>query len=456
MRDINTTSFSFRPLDQLVASEDNPRVDLGDLSELAASVEELGVLQALLVVPDPDIPAGCVRVIDGHRRLAAARLAGVDKVPVTMSISFADEGKRVAAMIATAAHRRDLSPMEEARALQHLVDLGKSQREVARLVGRTQAHVSRRLALTRLPDDAVRMLDTGRITIEQAVQMSQLDADALQRVLHGPIPFDTALGIETRKREREREAKPAPAAAAPAPSNDKIAEEVPPSGKSAAPLGSQSKRPSAATDTHQGEGVEGGDSEGDAGDGVEVATDLIDIEEAGDGADGQDVGRVLSEPEPARQEVGERRLPSSDTDVREDPLAGMPWWRQVELLETIVGQLYHWIVGELDPEPRPIQGYLVPASTDMLAVAAQALFNTGVEDLPAEDDEDQEPPPWSDDWWPRYDRADLSYFRTVVPSMRDVDELDRMHASLLEHGHPQLDEVLALVDDRLIELGGAR
>src|ERR1700730_9031980 len=65
-------------IDVLVASPMNPRLDLGDLSELAASIGELGVLQALTVRPRTLADDGTYEIVIGHRRAAAARLAGIE------------------------------------------------------------------------------------------------------------------------------------------------------------------------------------------------------------------------------------------------------------------------------------------------------------------------------------------------------------------------------------------
>ena len=69
-------------IDRLFPHSDNPRKDLGDLSELAASIKASGVLQNLTVVPDePDNPDTDYTIIIGHRRYAAAKIAGLTELP---------------------------------------------------------------------------------------------------------------------------------------------------------------------------------------------------------------------------------------------------------------------------------------------------------------------------------------------------------------------------------------
>lgn len=70
------------PINRLFPHPDNPRKDLGDLSELSASIKASGILQNLTVVPDePDTPDTDYTIIIGHRRYAAAKIAGLTELP---------------------------------------------------------------------------------------------------------------------------------------------------------------------------------------------------------------------------------------------------------------------------------------------------------------------------------------------------------------------------------------
>ena len=73
------------PVKDIYPHPDNPRKDVGDVLELAASIKESGVLQNLTVVPAPEVSAGGYRVVIGHRRLAAAKQAGLETVPCVVS-----------------------------------------------------------------------------------------------------------------------------------------------------------------------------------------------------------------------------------------------------------------------------------------------------------------------------------------------------------------------------------
>ena len=94
------------PRSKLEPHPDNPRKDLGDLTDLAASIKRSGVLQNLTAVPSPDHP-DMYRIVIGHRRHAAAGLAGVDELPCAIEdMSYADQ---VATMLAENMQRNDLT-----------------------------------------------------------------------------------------------------------------------------------------------------------------------------------------------------------------------------------------------------------------------------------------------------------------------------------------------------------
>jgi ParB/RepB/Spo0J family partition protein len=157
----------------------NARDQVGDVSELAASIEELGVLQALLVAPLPDDEGGPLYgLIAGERRLTAARLAGRGEVPCTV-LEGADARTKVAAMLAENMQREPLTPLQEASGMQRLVELGMSQREIAKQLGCGQSHVSKRLTLLTLPGEIQGAIDqprdAGGITVAEALELAKLN-----------------------------------------------------------------------------------------------------------------------------------------------------------------------------------------------------------------------------------------------------------------------------------------
>ena len=134
------------PTDCISPHPDNPRKDLGDLTELAESICEKGILQNLTVVPTEE--AGKYTALIGHRRLAAAKLAGLTEVPcVVAEMDYKDQ---LGVMFTENVQRTDLTAYEQAECLQMMIDLGASQTDVAKQTGLSEATVSRRLRLLKL------------------------------------------------------------------------------------------------------------------------------------------------------------------------------------------------------------------------------------------------------------------------------------------------------------------
>ncbi len=188
----------------------NPRSSLGDLEELAASIRELGVLQPVMVRPTGDRYA----LVYGHRRLAAATLAGDTTIPVLFAAGADDEALDQAQRLVENLHREDLSALDEARAYQQLLSLGgaakTSQRQLAKRVSRSQAYVSKRLALLRLPDDVQAAIEEGSISVSDATSLTKLVDDperiavAVRDSRNGFRSLETSVRHQTQALEEER------------------------------------------------------------------------------------------------------------------------------------------------------------------------------------------------------------------------------------------------------------
>lgn len=117
---------------------DNPRKDLGDLTELAASIQRSGLLQNLTVVPHPDKP-DMYRIIIGHRRFAASEIAGLTELPCAIeNMSYADQ---VATMLAENMQRNDLTIADQVNGVQLMIDLGESVKAIADKTGLSETSV---------------------------------------------------------------------------------------------------------------------------------------------------------------------------------------------------------------------------------------------------------------------------------------------------------------------------
>jgi ParB family chromosome partitioning protein len=148
------------PLDRLDPNPQQPRtaIDPVRLQELAASIRESGMVQPILVRRLGER----YQIIAGERRWRAAQQAGLAAVPVTIR-EVADDRLLELALVENI-QREELGPLEEAQALQRLQqDLGLTQEEVARKVGRDRSTVANTLRLLRLPKEARDLLASGRL-----------------------------------------------------------------------------------------------------------------------------------------------------------------------------------------------------------------------------------------------------------------------------------------------------
>ncbi|MET9510266.1 ParB/RepB/Spo0J family partition protein [Streptomyces flavidovirens] len=196
------------PVTDLAENPDNPRHELRDLDGLAETLRERGVLQALGVVsrgaflaahPQHEAAVGDAPyvVLHGHRRLAAARLAGLGEVPVLVreDASRTDEDALIENV-----QRDDLTELEQAQAIQGLItSYGYSQRQVAARIGKTQGFVSQRLSLMRLREDLQEALADGRVSVEDARRIARLPRDEQQ--LPGSTPEAPAPVPKARRRD---------------------------------------------------------------------------------------------------------------------------------------------------------------------------------------------------------------------------------------------------------------
>jgi ParB family chromosome partitioning protein len=134
-------SITHIPVERIAPSPRNPRQTLEHLDELAESIQVYGLLQPIVVREFGD---GRFEVVAGHRRLAAVQSLGWSVVPAI--VRSADEGAAFLLALIENLQRDDLSPREEAEALEILVrERGMSTRQVAEAVKRSASYVSRRL-----------------------------------------------------------------------------------------------------------------------------------------------------------------------------------------------------------------------------------------------------------------------------------------------------------------------
>lgn len=207
------------PLSLISDNPDNPRDHLRNLDETVANVREVGVLVPLVVArveaylhTRPEragelMPGATYLVVDGHRRLEAARRAGFATVAVHVDDDrvSTDEALLEAAFVANY-HRDDMTDLEEAHALKALVEHYGSQTKAAKRLGIPQGTISTKLSLLKLAPELQRDLVEGTRTVEQVRNLGKLSPEEQK------AKADERAAVE---RARKQPA-PAPAAAEPA------------------------------------------------------------------------------------------------------------------------------------------------------------------------------------------------------------------------------------------------
>lgn len=149
-----------------------------DLAELAESIRAKGVLQAILVRPDPK-DAGKYQIIAGERRWRAAKQAGLKEIPAI--VRNTDELELLEIGIIENVQRTDLNPIEEAEAYGALMKrFGRTQEGLAESVGKSRAHIANTIRLLQLSETARDHLREGRISAGHArAALGAPDPDAV-------------------------------------------------------------------------------------------------------------------------------------------------------------------------------------------------------------------------------------------------------------------------------------
>ena len=148
------------PIAKLDPNPDQPRTDPGDLTELAASIREKGVLEPLLVKPTI---MGRWMIIAGERRWRAATQAGLEEVPC-IEMDVDESGVAEIALIENM-QRKDLTPWEEADGLRALCErFGYTHEDVARKVGKSRSTVTEALSIASIPEPIREICRDSEIT----------------------------------------------------------------------------------------------------------------------------------------------------------------------------------------------------------------------------------------------------------------------------------------------------
>lgn len=192
-------------IEKLHPHPDNPRKVLGDIDELAESIKANGILQNLTVVPMNDDWTEFT-VIIGHRRLAAAKQAGLTELPC--AVVEMTEKEQLSTMLTENMQRSDLTVYEEAKGCQLLLDLGDTVAEVAEKTGFSESKIRRRVKLCELDEEAFKESQIRQPTLQDYDRLNQIkDIEVRNELLKsiGTNNFDNLLYSAVQKQETDEE-----------------------------------------------------------------------------------------------------------------------------------------------------------------------------------------------------------------------------------------------------------
>ena len=221
-------------VEQLYHHPENPRKDLGDISELTESIRKNGIMQNLTVVPghrmtkeewvaearaegadkvsaegsynpeDAEVSTGYTVVI-GNRRMEAAKAAGLEEVPCV--ISDMDHKEQIATMLEENMQRADLTVYEQAQGFQMMMDLGYSAQEISEKTGFSETTVGRRLKMAQLDKETFRDAVGKQITIDDLDKIGKIESIEKRNELlkeYGSNNFDWQVTRAIREQQADK------------------------------------------------------------------------------------------------------------------------------------------------------------------------------------------------------------------------------------------------------------
>jgi len=189
---------------------DNPRKDLGDLSELADSIKSNGIMQNLTVVPWIGEVTGeplenRYKIVIGHRRHAAAKLAGLMELPCV--ISDMDLKTQISTMLLENMQRADLTVYEQAQGFQMMLNLGDTVNDISEKTGFSETTVRRRVKLLELDSDKFRASTERGATLQDYMELDKIESvdrknAVLDKIGTSNFQYELRRAIDDEQREK--------------------------------------------------------------------------------------------------------------------------------------------------------------------------------------------------------------------------------------------------------------
>ncbi|MGN6307546.1 MAG: ParB/RepB/Spo0J family partition protein [Mesorhizobium sp.] len=198
------------PIEFVSPNPKNPRRSFAeaDLTDLAQSIREHGIVQPVVVRPSPS-QSGRYEIIAGERRWRAAQRAGLTDIPIIVR-EVSDRTALELAIIENV-QRADLNPVEEAQGYQQLIDEhGYSQADLGQVIGKSRSHVANTLRLLKLPPVIRDMLVDGALSAGHARTLVTAEdpAGLAKRIVEEGLSVRQAEALAQMPADAQREAKP--------------------------------------------------------------------------------------------------------------------------------------------------------------------------------------------------------------------------------------------------------
>ena len=201
---------------RLIPHPENPRKALGDLTEMTESVKKNGILQNLTAVPvdkdgkDTDTDhADKYMVIIGHRRLAAAKAAGIDTVPVRIVEGMSHE-EQILTMLEENMQRSDLTIYDQAQSFQLMLDLGQTVEDIESKSGFSKTTIYHRLNIAKLDKDKLKAKqDDGsfQLSITDLIELEKIKDIAARNEILEKAKTSSELKYYANQKAKEEEKK---------------------------------------------------------------------------------------------------------------------------------------------------------------------------------------------------------------------------------------------------------
>lgn len=195
------------PVEYLIPHPQNPRKDLGNLEELTASIKENGIYQNLTVIPVNEAVPGeepKYMVVIGHRRLEAAKRAGLQEVPCAI-VRGLTETQQLQTMLLENMQRSDLTVYEQAQGFQQLLDFGMDIEDISQQSGFSKRTIRRRLEIAKLDQNKLKELSSTRqLSLKEFDELAKIkNMEARNEVMEKIGTNDFALAVK-RAMDKEK------------------------------------------------------------------------------------------------------------------------------------------------------------------------------------------------------------------------------------------------------------